>query len=244
MTSSQLFPSSPAVKKFREDDRDEILALLDEIDAAHSSSAMCAIKDPSLHDHFDDQSITSVDFPEFDLIDEITQTVYLDDHENNNFCNFDDHASNNIDKISNINVGDTNTYNSNASLHGHNIVIHRLYLPFPLTSDNISNSILINNLNSLSVPLTTKIVENAKLVELNGFIVSYERFGHNYLCVLNTAATCIPCTVAGEVFLNDPCHYGQLICSKNVTVLSNHCIITMSNLVSVHCNHHDPAPGV
>jgi hypothetical protein len=113
-----------------------------------------------------------------------------------------------------------------------------MYLYHPFTRETFSIGLLDLNAAALGLSSVSN-AGNGKLHEFNGFITEYKQYGANYKIVLHSGAQSLECTAMGNVFRDDPCHFGMLLCCRDVTLYKEaHGIITDHNVVSIYCNYH------
>lgn len=239
LSSDDFFANSPAGKpsdpkrartttgvvKAECESEDDILALLDEIDAVTAATCDTMVTASNLNDQmptdpFNGHSLV-VDLhvapDEGVTMKELNARIDNDYHDDHN----------------NASINNNNNYNRNG------------YLPKPFTAeaDNLWQ-VMADNVRLLSVNnnATTNAIDTVDLGKVEticGFVVDYERVGSNFKVALMLCSNqTVMATFQGAIFDGRPCHYGMLFVLQQVTCFQGHCIVTVRNVVNCWLNHH------
>ena len=120
-------------------------------------------------------------------------------------------------------------------------------LPHPFTASANHKQAMLDNARDLHIQSFTDNqppiygdMEVGKIDRLCGFVTEYERIGHNYKIILvyHQNTTPLTMTCQGTVFTEQPCHYGMLMHVNSVTCLRGHVIVTHSNVHKLYSNQH------
>lgn len=230
LSSDDFFANSPArpeqsaSKRARVDsdgDDDDILALLDEIDAV---TATCdTFASVTNMNNIQTDPFNGHTLPITDSVDSVTTAMVQDS----------------IDPPSVTTVAQP-TVNNVAQPA---VNTEALYLPHPFTAESDTTQSMIDNINALNLSIFTKELNIQTLVKIDrlcGFVVDYERVGQNYRVTLAHHSNSPPIimTCQGAVFKPHTCHYGMLLLLHSVTCYQGHFIVTVSNVEQCYLNYH------
>lgn len=210
-------PQEQASKRAKvEESEDDILALLDEIDAvtATCDTFTTITKHGTVNDPFQGHSLSQHD-------------TIVDEHQ-----------------VSNEPVCLVNTTSQSSTIGG-DLLPHPFTADVGDPIQAMTDSARALQLLSFTVDTPILCDYSVCKVEsIHGFIIEYERVGRNYRVTLlhNIHHPPVQMTCQGSIFTtSQPCHYGMLLLCKSVTCFKGHAIVTLANVEKVYNNYHTVA---